>query len=492
MARTLALGFALAAAGSPGQGQTTTAPWRHTLVLEATLTDDCLICGRPALVLPMRGGFDLRLVEENPLFTTYAVEAIDLSAGFEGGPRYRLTGRGEYQVGGEVAVTQKLTLALAVDDGSTIVESAFASEFVGVKRAWPMILVPVKQTDGTPLRQLDLTIASAPFRDLWFSTNHGMTSGTTPPPFVQYSGGDLLSLGGGRVKTNGQLTAGLGIMPMVPDVGLDAVDVQPGGEVAFSMTQDIFSESLGPLGHGDLVSNQGRLLRRHADLLAAFGPMPPLADAGLDAVQALDGSVLAFSLTTEVFSERLGRKLGRGDLLSSAGAVLKTNQELLSRFQPVPEGGSVVEDLGLDAVHVWPGGEIWFSTERPFQDKQLGPVRAGDLLSDQGYIVFGNLDLVAAFSPLEDLADFGLDGLVLVTDAVAPLPPPIVTAVILQPEVAGVRLEWQGDGRFFQVLGAPGLTAPFTPMSAIQPDANFDQSGLLRTHPDFYFKVRQW
>ena len=34
----------------------------------------------------------------------------------------------------------------------------------------------------------------------------------------------------------------------------NAVEVLSGGEIAFSMEQDIFSESLGPLYHGDVLS----------------------------------------------------------------------------------------------------------------------------------------------------------------------------------------------------------------------------------------------
>jgi len=81
-------------------GQSSAAPARYTLIDGAALTDDCPICGRPALVLPLRGTFDMQ------------------------------------------------------------------------------------QTNGTPLQQLALELAAAPFHELWFSTNHGMTSGTTPPPFV--------------------------------------------------------------------------------------------------------------------------------------------------------------------------------------------------------------------------------------------------------------------------------------------------------------------
>ena len=85
-----------------------------------------------------------------------------------------------------------------------------------------------------------------------------------------------------------------------------------------------------------------------------------------------------------------------------------------ARFRPP----LVVPDYGLDAVHVWPSGEIWFSTEEGFQDGALGPIAAGDLLSDQGYVVYRNLELLGPFAPIEDLADFGLDALFLVSDAV--------------------------------------------------------------------------
>lgn len=472
--------------------QTAVGPWRYTLLPEATLTDDCPICGRPALILRMRGTLDLRLVRENPIFTTYAVENIQWAAGFEGGPHYTLRGSGEYEVGGEVGVTQRLTLTLSLDDGQSVKEVTFGGENSQVERLWPMLRAPAAQTNGTLVQQIDLDLSAAPFHDLWFSTAHGLTSGITPPAFEVYRNSELLSLAGHRVKSNAQLTERLGIMPMVPDIGLDAVDVRPGGEIAFSSTDAVFSESLGPLGPGDVLSNKGLVLWRLEDLIKPFQPLPPVSEYGLDALQEVEKGVVAFSLTKDVFSERLGQTLGRGDLLSSTGVVLRTHQSLLARFHPVAEGGTPAGDLGLDAVHVWPSGEIWFSTESGFQDEVLGPVRGGDVLSDAGYIVFGNLDLVSAFSPLEDLADFGLDGLVVVTDPVAPLPPPAVTTLDLHPETAGVRLEWTGDGRFFQVLGAPAAAGPYSPVSTIQTDPYFEHDGWLKQHPEFFFKVRQW
>jgi hypothetical protein len=320
-----------------------------------------------------------------------------------------------------------------------------------------------------------------------------MTSGTTPPPFEYFRGSELLSISGRRVASNAELTRSFGIMPVVPDIGLDAVDVRPGGEIAFSSTEPVFSESLGTLLQpGDVLSDRGLILQRHGDLMAAFSPMPPVADHGLDALQDLGKEGIVFSVGGDFFSERLGRKISRGDLLSSRGTVVKTAGQLLERFHPVGDGGTPVGELGLDAVFLWPSGEVWFSTEKGFEDSVLGPVRGGDLLSDSGYLVLGNLDLVSAFSPLEDLADFGLDALVVVSDTLAPLPPPAVADFVLNPKVAGWRLEWTGDGRFFQVLGAPAAGDPYAPVAPVQTGQVLERADGLTTHPDFFFKVRQW
>jgi hypothetical protein len=467
-------------------------PWRYTLIGGATLTDDCPICGRPAIMLPMDGTFDLVLREENPLFTTYSLENIQWVAGHEGGMRYILTGVGEYQVGGEVAVTQRLTLTLKVDDGKEVTKAEFASEHGAVTRQWPMLLAGAKQTNGTLTRQFDIELAAAPFRALWFSTNHGMTSGLTPPPFEYFRHSDLLALDGHRVKSNAELIRHLGVMPMAPDLGLDAVDMRSGGEIVFSTTEAVWSESLGMLRPGDVLSERGVIFRSNTELVMPFLPMPPVTDMGLDAWHDLGKAGSAFSVTTEFFSERLNVSIGRGDLLLSDGSMLRTARQLLEKFQPILDAGTSINDLGLDAVFIWPGGEIWFSTERGFQDRGLGPIRGGDLLSSDGYVVLGNLDLVAAFSPLEDLADFGLDALVIATDVEATAEVPVVTRLDVDPPTGLLRLEWLGQGRFFQVLGAAAATGPYLPLGPIQPDSLMERTGWLEAHPDYFLKVRQW
>src|SRR5690348_14609408 len=85
------------------------AVWAYTLVEGSYLVDDCPVCGRPTILLPMRGTFSLALVDQNPLFSTYEVRDISLKAGYSGW-QYTVTGGGFYRIGGEVAVQQEMSL----------------------------------------------------------------------------------------------------------------------------------------------------------------------------------------------------------------------------------------------------------------------------------------------------------------------------------------------------------------------------------------------
>jgi len=128
------------------------------------------------------------------------------------------------------------------------------------------------------------------------------------------------------------LFTSVGAFPPVPDLGLDAVDILPGGEVAFSLGYDITSNTLGPLQHGDLLSIRGCILRRNQDLLAPFGLQPPAPDVGLDAVHVGDTGEILFSIPTNVFSERLNVTLHRGDLLSTSGTVVRGSGNRCARW----------------------------------------------------------------------------------------------------------------------------------------------------------------
>ncbi|HZJ14092.1 MAG TPA: hypothetical protein VFD27_03535 [Chthoniobacteraceae bacterium] len=481
-------------AASRGFGQTT-APsraWNYVLLEGSELTDDCLICGRPTISAPMRGSFRLRLLEVNPLFARYAVEDLKFFAGSAGGLQYRVTGSGTYQFGGEVALQQEMALQVVIDDGYTARPASFDSGLVFVSRPWPMIAITLPQTDGTPTRTYTLQVNAAPLREIWFSTLTGFHAGVAPQTSNYISPGDLISSAGRVVKRNHELTARLGVMPSVPDLGLDAVDILPGGEIIFSIEYDIFSETLGPLHHGDILSAKGRIVRSYASLIGAFSPQPPVADQGLDAVQLVRATELAtakeflFSIEQDFFSESLGRTIRRGDLLSSLGQVAKTNAELLARFSPT----DAQQDYGLDAVYVWPSGEIWFSTEKGFTGPNFAAYGPGDLLSDQGYVVYRNLELVGPFQPIEDASSFGLDALFVITDATPRPPTGRFTAV--ERANLSVRLSWEGEGRVFQINRASQLPGSWLPVSPIMPDQSFTDPEAIYQQSQGFYQLQQW
>ncbi len=252
--------------------------------------------------------------------------------------------------------------------------------------------------------------------DVWFSTEVGFHAGRIDPDAVgnirYVSPGDLLSRRGHIVRTNHELTAHLGIMPMVPDLGLDAVVLAPRREIWFSFEEDIpriWSETLGVwLKHGDLLSDRGYVVQTNERLLARFVRMPPVRDVGLDAVTRPPCRAIFFSTEEDFFSEALGVMVRHGDLLSNRGRIVRTNAQLMQNFNPI---NPIPLDFGLDAAILRPWREIWFSTEVGFTDANLGPISDGDLLSTFGYIVARNLDLVEKFGPIEDLANFGLDAM---------------------------------------------------------------------------------
>ena len=194
-----------------------------------------------------------------------------------------------------------------------------------------------------------------------------------------------------------------------------------------------------------------------------------------------------FSISTNVFSERLSVTLHRGDLLSANGAIVRTHQQLLARFHPA----NATNDYGLDALYIWPSGEIWFSTEDGFDDAVLGSISSGDLLSDEGYIVFDNLELLNAFAPANAPSDIGLDALYVVTDA-APPTQPTRLAIQANTSTGSAGVAWQGQGRVFQVERAANVTGPFQPLSPILTDLSFEDPGTLTNRAQSYYRLRQW
>jgi len=389
---------------------------RYRLMEGSYLIDDCTICGRPTIPVPIRGSFRLKTTGENPLFSYYAMRGLRFEST---SPYSEYVGRfsGTYQAGGEVALVQQMTLRGRIDEFGAL---EFDSGQVALQAPFPWIEIDLAQVPpADPLHTFSLHLVAAPWPEIWFSTETGFTSSAMGMNSV--SEGDLLSARGTVVRTNHELTANLGIMPVVPDIGLDAVIGQapaagtPAGpqgcRIWFSSREDILSGVLGPLRNGDLLSSDGAIVRRHDDLIWPFSPSPPIPEFGLDAATIGPEGQILFSTEEGFFSESLGVMISDGDLLDERGLVFKSSSELMRNFQPIDPMPKV---FGLDAAYLWPSGEVWFSITTSFTDLQVGHVGCGDLLSDTGRVVIRNLDLLGPFAPVEDLADFGLDALAIV------------------------------------------------------------------------------
>lgn len=457
----------------------------YTLLDGSYFLDDCLICGRPTVVQPLRGTFELVLVQNTPPYFRYAVRNVNFIASPAWAGEVRLTGEGTYVRFEEFARVQTMDLALQVKDAYTNRLAFFRSDFAVAEEPFPLIQISLTQTNGTQFQTYYLNLFAAPLRELWFSTTKTLISTNRSSPTNVISPGDLISNQGRLVRRNIDLVGRLGVMPIVPDLGLDAVQVTRRGEILFSIMSSVWSETLGPIQHGDLLSNRGAVVKRNQALLAAFGVPAAQPDAGLDAVQVMPDGEILFSIQSDVtVSSTL--TLRRGDILSDRGRVFRKNRELLANFHPAVTN----RDFGLDAFQILPCGEIWFSVEEGFMDKWLGVVLPGDLLSTFGHRVFSNGELVAAFAPSDLSEDYGMDALFVVTDTKPPVPPPRIAT--LRRVHGSIHVDWDGEGDVFQLEHAPGINGPWSSCSPIQPDLTFDDPCDLGAGNVGFYRLRQW
>jgi hypothetical protein len=153
--------FAGALAASSCVAQVTNAQ-TYALLSGSQLVDDCPICDRPTIVVPLKGTFTLSLLDQNTLFTRYALTDISFQAGAQPGREYTVAGSGIYQIGGEVAVLQHLFLDVAINNGFTNTGALCVSTFGAVSQKWPQIETSVDQTNGTPGQVYHLTLNAVP------------------------------------------------------------------------------------------------------------------------------------------------------------------------------------------------------------------------------------------------------------------------------------------------------------------------------------------
>jgi hypothetical protein len=454
------------------------------------LVDDCPICDRLPIVVPLRGTYDLRFIQQGPLFSYYALENICFTNSGTTNLSYKVTGNGLFQIGGEVGLQQSLFLQVYVNNGFTNRFCYFTNTPGAVTRFWPMMQVNVSETNGTFVQVFDLNLNAAPLREIWFSTSQDFTAGVWNPPTNLVQNGDLISASGRVVKRNEQLTQALGLMPPPPpDLGLKGIDILSGGEIAFSINQLVWSETLGSLTPGDLLSDRGRILRRNQDLVAAFQPQnPPTNGLGLGAVQLMPSGETWFSVQTNFYSGALRTTVSPGDLLSDAGAIIRSNAQLVAAFGP----SGPTKDFGLTSVHVWPNGEVWFSTASGFAGTNGTTYNAGDLLSDQGYIVYHNSELLSNFQS-QSTNNIPVDALYFVSDILPNSPPPVLgTPQLTNQPPFSLALQWHGAGRTFQLEKSASPVGPYSPAAPITTDTNALDPGAQTNVARTFYRVHQW
>jgi hypothetical protein len=450
-------------------------PWHYTLVEGSYIWKDCPICGGPdgpIILEPISGSFELHLSDSTNVFVISDLSFSNANYSITG------TGRLEFEKSKQY-VSMQLQIARS---GNPPEDLSFTNEVFDVNRTFPMISFVVKEETSSLIRVFTIEVNAAPLRDLWFSTTSQFTSATRPEESKVITAAEILSMSGRTVKKPTELSALLVLSDPFVDLGTDALDVGLGGEIFYSPGQPITSDTLGEIGEGDLITDKGRIVLHNEQLLAEFGVEGEPIDAGLDAIQQISQDEYYFSIRSNLVSTTIGAQIFNGDILSSKGVIVKTGQQLISALHPV----DVETDAGLDAFYVWPNGEIWFSTERGF-DSGLGAITPGDIVSDQGYIVFRNLDLLSPFAPIEDANSFGLDALYVITDVDTRGVSPEFTEVSRQGEF--IRMQWEGTGRVFQLEKAATIDGLWSPVTPIIPDKTALDS--MRSDAGFY-RVRQW
>lgn len=439
--------------------------WRYQLTDGAAIMDDCPICERLSAWEPLRGSFDL-------VGTAVAGQYVITNIHFRtvGATDRTVIGGGTLKYSG-TAPTLTVDVSIFNGDAGRIVHMTNSPP--ESPRVFPMIGANANEDTASLTRVYRLRIQAAPIRQLWFSTTTNFTSA----PVGAVSQADLLSMDGRVVKRNSELTERLSIPE--GDVGLDAVDIGARGEIFFSTTTNVESAVNGPIGHGDIVTSEGRLYLLSAQLLSAFGVDDP--ESGLDALHIAANEEIYFSITKEI--PRAGAStLHRGDILSNTGRIVRTEANLFARWNLAP-GTSA----GVDALYIWPNGEIWFSTENGFTNNAAVGVSEGDIISDQGYVAFRNDAVVSAFEPADRSVDFGLDALVMISDAAASK----ATTQILEVNVtdAGVDLRWDSTARVFQVDRANKVEGPYSPITDLIIERSFHDSAFGAAA---FYRIRQW
>lgn len=133
---------------------------RYELEEGSVFIDDCPICGRLTIPVPITGTFLLGEIDgaPNPI-ATYRVDGLDFRGG-SGELEYHVRGAGFYRQGGEVALLQEMQLEIQVNDAPAV---RLASEDPAVLAEFPRLDIELEHQDPQdPLHVYSLHILARP------------------------------------------------------------------------------------------------------------------------------------------------------------------------------------------------------------------------------------------------------------------------------------------------------------------------------------------
>jgi hypothetical protein len=132
-----------------------TAPVRYELLDGSTLVDDCPVCGRPSIIWPLTGTFDLALQQPSLQTDFYDVLNID----FETPGGMRVSGSGTLRVGIGPSAAQVMDLTVEIDGESGI---PLHGEALAPSVGFPALDLSLDEVTTSHLRVYRLRLVAAP------------------------------------------------------------------------------------------------------------------------------------------------------------------------------------------------------------------------------------------------------------------------------------------------------------------------------------------
>ena len=352
----------------------------------------------------------------------------------------------------------------------------FTNVSITTDRRWPMLALRARETTASDA-VYTVSIRAAPFQDIWISPATDFRADTFAAPTNIIHSGDLVSLDGRVIKRNHEL-----VVPFAPassaDYGLDALSLSPGGGLAIS-THDVAEMRDGDI----LVPNPPRRIRYTDIFTNAIATS--MADPGIDGFQFTSATAFYFSIkrdTGYALNSTTTVQLRDADIW---WADLQTHELRLARSREqlfsYPDYQPWLADpqVGIDAFYIWPSGEVWFSLRSSWTAHTA-------IYSSDGYAVFTDEFVFKNFKPA---VNPGLDAFLVITDLAPVLSTPPALKIVISP--TALLLNWPETGGAYQLESSATVNGQFQVASPVIPNPSLIAIPDSNTRSRFY-RIRQW